>query len=161
MPAVTLLSNPKGEPIANTHSPTLSLLGSPWMTLGRSVASILRRAISVLLSAPITRARNSRLSVSFTVISSADSMTCALVRMYPSVLTINPDPSDLDSNSRGAVLGGMCLRKSSKNGSSSGMFGIPGKVLLVAVLCVWTVLILTTEEPCFSTKSVKSGRPLF
>ena len=29
MPAVTVFSKPNGEPIATTHSPTLSLVGSP------------------------------------------------------------------------------------------------------------------------------------
>ena len=56
MPAVTLLSKPNGDPIATTHSPTLNLLGSPWVTFGKFLASIFRRAISVLRSAPITSA---------------------------------------------------------------------------------------------------------
>jgi len=79
MPAVTELSKPKGEPIATTHSPTLSPAGSPKRTAGRLLASILIRATSVRLSAPITLARNSRLSVRRTVISSAWSTTWALV----------------------------------------------------------------------------------
>ncbi|MNC89824.1 hypothetical protein D3C83_58220 [compost metagenome] len=81
MPAVTLLSKPNGEPIATTHSPTLSLFASPKRTTGRFPASIRITARSVRLSAPITFALYSRLSVSRTVISSALSTTCALVRM--------------------------------------------------------------------------------
>ena len=79
MPAVTVLSKPNGEPIATTHSPTRSLLGSPNVTLGRPVASILSSATSVRRSLPMTLALNSRLSVSRTVISSAASTTCELV----------------------------------------------------------------------------------
>ena len=81
MPAVTVFSKPNGEPIATTHSPTLSLVGSPKRTAGRPVASILITAMSVRRSAPITLALNSRLSVKRTVISSAPSTTWALVRM--------------------------------------------------------------------------------
>jgi hypothetical protein len=80
MPAVTVLEKPKGEPIATTHSPTLRRFGSPMRTVGRPLASILMSARSVRLSAPMTRALNSRLSVRLTVISSAASTTWALVR---------------------------------------------------------------------------------
>ena len=79
MPAVTVFSKLKGEPIATTHSPTLSFAGSPKRTAGSPVASILMSAMSVRRSAPITLALYSRLSVSLTVISSAPSTTCALV----------------------------------------------------------------------------------
>ncbi len=61
MPAVTVFSKPNGEPIASTHSPTLSLVASPKRTSGRPAASTL--------------------TVSLTLISSAPSTTCALVRM--------------------------------------------------------------------------------
>ena len=67
MPAVIVFSRPNGLPIATTHSPTLSFSGSPIVTLGRSFASILSSATSVRLSAPMTLALNSRLSVSLTV----------------------------------------------------------------------------------------------
>ncbi|MNC92270.1 hypothetical protein D3C83_86650 [compost metagenome] len=76
MPAVTVFSKPNGEPIATTHSPTLSLPGSPNLTAGSApVGSILISAMSDRLSLPITLALNSRLSVSLTVISSAPSTT--------------------------------------------------------------------------------------
>ena len=81
MPAEMLFSNPNGEPIAATHSPTLALLASPICTTGRFLASILISATSLRGSAPITFALNSRLSVKRTLISSALSTTCALVRM--------------------------------------------------------------------------------
>ena len=79
MPAVTVLSSPKGEPMAITHSPTFSALTSPIFTAGRPVASIFTTATSVRLSAPMILALNSRLSVSVTMTSSAPSTTCALV----------------------------------------------------------------------------------
>ena len=81
IPAVTLFSKPNGEPIATTHSPTLSLFGSPNFTDCRPAASILITATSVRRSAPITFALNSRLSLNLTVISSAWSTTWAFVRM--------------------------------------------------------------------------------
>ena len=79
MPAVIVFSRPNGLPIATTHSPTLSLSGSPIVTFGRSFASIFSNATSVRLSVPMTLALNSRLSVSLTLTSSAPSTTCALV----------------------------------------------------------------------------------
>jgi hypothetical protein len=75
MPAVMVFSSPKGLPMAATHSPTLSLSGSPMVTLGSPVASILSNAISVRLSVPTTFALNSRLSVSLTSTSLASSTT--------------------------------------------------------------------------------------
>ena len=104
MPAVTLFSKPKGEPIARTHSPTRSLFGSPRRTTGKPVASIFIKAMSVRLSVPMTLALYSRLSVNRTVISSALSITCEFVRIYPSALTMKPDPSERLSDS----LGGGC-----------------------------------------------------
>ncbi|MCY1361381.1 hypothetical protein D9M69_480460 [compost metagenome] len=79
MPAVTVFSRPKGEPIAITHSPTRSLEMSPTFTAGRPVASIFTTATSVRLSAPMILALNSRLSGSVTSTSEASSTTCALV----------------------------------------------------------------------------------
>ena len=79
MPAVIVFSRPKGLPIANTHSPTLSFSGSPMATLGRLAASIFSSATSVRLSVPTTLALNSRRSASLTLTSSAPSTTCALV----------------------------------------------------------------------------------
>ena len=93
MPAVTVFSSPKGEPIAITHSPTRSRLTSPTLTAGSPDASIFTTATSVRLSAPTIRALNSRLSVKVTMTSSAPSTTCALVITNPSEVKINPDPT--------------------------------------------------------------------
>ena len=92
MPAVTVLSRPKGLPMAATHSPTLSWLESPIFSAGKSFASIFTTAISVCLSVPRTLPSNSRLSVRRTTILSAPSTTCAFVRMSPSVEIMKPDP---------------------------------------------------------------------
>ena len=63
-------------PTASTHSPTFSVSESPTGIVGRSSSdSILIKARSVLGSVPITRPLNSRLSFSFTLISSAPSIT--------------------------------------------------------------------------------------
>ncbi len=101
MPAVTVFSKPKGEPMASTHSPTFRRLASPRRTAGRPVASILISATSERRSLPITLAVNSRLSVSRTVTVSPASTTWALVRMNPSALMMKPEPSDRDSRSWG------------------------------------------------------------
>jgi len=76
IPAVTVEFRLKGFPTASTHSPTFSVSESPTGIVGRSSSdSILIRARSVLGSVPITRPLNSRLSFSFTLISSAPSIT--------------------------------------------------------------------------------------
>ena len=105
MPAVTVFSKPKGAPIATTHSPTSSEDGSPIVTTGRSVASIFSTATSLFSSAPSTRAANSRRSVSFTVTRSAPSTTWALVRITPSALTMNPEPSPRTAGSPSGIMG--------------------------------------------------------
>ena len=81
MPAVTVFSRPKGEPIAMTHSPARSFAGSPSRTTGSALPSIFSTATSLRLSRPTTFAVYSRLSVMRTVTSPAWSTTCALVRM--------------------------------------------------------------------------------
>ncbi len=92
MPAVTVFSKPKGEPIATTHSPTRLFAGSPSFTVGRFFASIFTTAMSVVWSSPATLPLNSRRSESFTRTSSAPSTTCALVRMVPFASTMKPEP---------------------------------------------------------------------
>ena len=79
MPAVTVFSRPKGDPMATTHSPTFRRSLSPMRTKGNPVASSLTTAMSVRRSVPTMRALNSRLSVKVTSTSSAPSTTCALV----------------------------------------------------------------------------------
>ena len=78
--------------MAATHSPTLMVSGFPILTFGKLVALTFNTATSVLKSIPITFALNSRLSLSFTITSSASLTTCAFVNIKPSVVTINPDP---------------------------------------------------------------------
>ena len=155
IPAVTVLSNPKGLPIAATHSPTFNLLESPIFKTGRSLASILIMAMSVFLSEPRTLPLNSRLSVKRTINSSAPSTTCALVMMIPSGETINPDPVPRCSGiSWGPPkLNGMPKRRkiSAPRGSKPGM-PIPSTVRALRI--IW---MLTTPGPFSSTSLTKSG----
>ena len=66
IPAVTVLSSPKGDPIAKTHSPTRTREESPTGNFGKLLASIFTKATSVRGSEPINLALNSRLSVRVT-----------------------------------------------------------------------------------------------
>ena len=66
MPDVTVESRPNGEPMASTHCPFLSFLGSPMTSGVMPLASTLIRATSVRSSVPMTLALNSRPSVSVT-----------------------------------------------------------------------------------------------
>ena len=75
MPAVTVFSNPNGEPIAITHSPTRTLLLPPKVIVGRFLLSIFTTATSVRRSDPMILALNSRLSLMVTKTSSAPSTT--------------------------------------------------------------------------------------
>ncbi|MNR29587.1 hypothetical protein D3C85_1469830 [compost metagenome] len=66
MPEVTVESRPNGEPMASTHCPFFSFLGSPITSGVMSLASILMSATSVRSSVPMTLALNSRPSVRVT-----------------------------------------------------------------------------------------------
>ncbi len=156
MPAVTLFSNPKGDPIATTHSPTRARSGLPIFTVGRFVASMRSTATSVCLSWPITLALNSRLSVSFTITSSASAMTCALVRTMPSGLTMKPEPRPCVGirSPRPGWPGMPKPRKKSKKGESGSMSYKSAAVLFM----VPETLILTTAGPCTAAIALKSGR---
>jgi hypothetical protein len=56
MPAVTLFSSPKGEPMAITHSPTFRRFTSPIFTKGRPVALDLHhRDVGALVEADDAR----------------------------------------------------------------------------------------------------------
>ena len=81
MPAVTLLSNPNGAPMAATHSPGFKSLALPIFTTGKSAASILSSATSDCWSEPISLAVYSRLSLSITLMLFMPPTTCVLVRM--------------------------------------------------------------------------------
>ena len=52
MPLVTVLDRPRGDPIATTDSPTLTLDESPTVTIGRFPRLILRTARSYAMSRP-------------------------------------------------------------------------------------------------------------
>ena len=175
MPAVTVLSRSKGEPMAITHSPTRSLPTSPKRTVGRPLASILSTATSVRLSAPTTLALNSRLSVRRTMTSSAPSTTWALVITRPSAATMNPEPTPrgappLPSPSpssgwgwprRGSCWRGIGMPKKRRKNSCISASGMPPPcgpwAVLVATLV--DVRMLTTAGPTCSTRSAKSGNP--
>ena len=167
MPAVTVLSKPKGEPMAMTHSPTLSLPTSPIRSSGRLLASIFSTATSVRRSRPTTLALNSRLSVSVTMTSSASSTTWALVITKPSAPITKPEPrprrcgASSSSSSSGAGAGaapggvrrcggtGMPKRRSSSRICSS--------TCGFAALTFSEVRMLTTAGPACSTRALKSG----
>ena len=166
MPAVTLFSRPKGEPMAMTHSPTFRRLVSPIFTAGKPLASIFTTATSVRASAPTMRALYSRLSGKVTNTSSAPSTTWALVMMKPSAVSTKPEPTPRccgcsSSPPRGVPrrpgLGvpGMGMPKRRKNSSICGSISPR-----LARLGRSVVRILTTLGPTRSTNSVKSGRPL-
>ena len=75
IPAVTEKSKLKGDPIATTQSPTLSLSLSPIMTFGSFFPSTFRTARSESGSTPIISALNSLLSERDTTTSVASSTT--------------------------------------------------------------------------------------
>ena len=82
MPAVTVASNPNGDPMATDQSPTSTPSELPICTGVKPVFSILSTAISVSLSVPMTRALYSTESPwSFTLILSILSTTWLLVMM--------------------------------------------------------------------------------
>jgi hypothetical protein len=150
--------------MAITHSPTFSLPTSPSLTAGRPVASILTTATSVRLSAPMTRALNSRLSVRVTISSSAPSTTCALVITKPSALRMKPEPTPRCWGSsspwpppRGAPRPpGSGMPKRRKNSSMLGSMPPPPGAAELRPLRS-RVRMLTTDGPTFSTSSEKSG----
>ncbi len=163
MPAVTVFSSPKGEPIAITHSPTRSRATSPMRTVGKRVASILTTATSVRRSAPTTRAVNSRSSLRVTTTSSAPSTTCALVKMKPSAVRMKPEPTPRGRSTSGPPSCGPCGPRGAMPGGS----GMPKRR---KNSCIWSsgeplrrtrsmVRMLTTAGPTWSTNTVKSGRP--
>ena len=136
MPVVTVCSRPKGLPIAITGSPTWSCAESPSGTTGSPRASTFRRARSVFGSRPRTFAGHSRPSESLTLISVAPSTTWLFVTMYPSGLTMKPEPRL--RTVRRAWLPKNCL-KNSLNGSS-----LPNGLSTLAPDSTRLVLMLTT-----------------
>ena len=92
MPAVTVLSSPRGLPIAMAVSPGRTLSESPSGATGSRVATTLTTATSVRGSEPITLPVKLRPSVRLTVTSLAPSTTWALVSNTPSERVMKPEP---------------------------------------------------------------------
>ncbi|EXI69984.1 MAG: hypothetical protein AW07_04202 [Candidatus Accumulibacter sp. SK-11] len=155
MPALALLSKPKGEPMARTHSPTRVLLAEPILTAGRSFASIFRTATSLAVSRPSTLALNSRLSLSLTMTSSAPSTTWALVRIVPSGLTMKPDPRPRAGASPRFCGAPKRRRKSGIDSSSSNCGDLGPRE---PALRVPDTLMLTTEGLLRATMLLMSGK---
>src|SRR5215469_6720163 len=156
MPAVTVLSSPKGLPMATTHSPTLSASESPSCATGRSaLASILSTARSVLGSRPRTFAGNSRPSLSATLISFAFSTTWLLVMTMPSLRMMNPEP-DPSWRPEGGCAGGN--RKPGKGLSwPKGHWKPPSGM---PVLTTDTTFTCTTAGDTLSTRDTNDGNDL-
>src|SRR5690606_7411968 len=95
IPAVTEDSKPKGESMASTQSPVFRSADLPMRTTGRSApASILSRARFERGPAPTRQASSAQRSDRRTHISSAPLTTWLLVRTYPSLEMMNPEPRD-------------------------------------------------------------------
>ena len=118
IPAVTVACNPKGLPIASTQSPTCTPSEFPSLAMGSSLfASILITARSVSSSTPTTLAVYLVVSpFSCTWIFVACSTTWLLVKMYPRLSTITPEP-----RLRSACGGVFC--RPSKNRSKKSCIG--------------------------------------
>ena len=145
IPVVTVLSSPKGLPMAIAHSPTCRASESPKLTIGRFSPLILTTAISVKGSAPTTCPSKVRPSLRVTVTWFAPSTTWALVRISPLVFMINPEPIPLWVCFSG--IEGICPPKNCRNIGSSKPWG-------AWVVTVREALILTTAGPTRSTTSV-------
>src|SRR6056297_50804 len=151
MPEVTVCPRPNGLPIATTKSPTSAREESAISSWVRRSAGILSNAMSVAGSAPITSASKLRSSCSVTVISSAPSITCALVITRPSrASTITPEPA-LRVWRRCCGWSGIS-KKRRKNGSSRNGFGPPPTSTLPRVA------MLTTAGAVFFTIGASEGR---
>ena len=148
IPAVTVEFRLNGLPTANTHSPTFNASESPTGIVGKSSPSIFTNARSVLGSVPITRPLNSRLSFSFTLISSAPSITWLFVTIYPSFEMITPEPKP----TRGWDCTWRCCPRPSPKKKSK----MSGACWTVLVLASWVDLICTTAWSEFSAAWVRS-----
>src|SRR5512143_1499121 len=153
MPAVTVLSKPYGDPIATTQLPTFTFDESPSVTVGRSVAAILITATSERLSVPTTLALNSRPSVSLTVTVLALSTTCWLVRISPSGLTMNPEPTPIT----GVFGTGVWKWRKNCHSGSSGDIPRGGCGVCSLSVGISVTRTLTTAGPYLSTSALKSG----
>ena len=142
IPAVTVCSRPKGEPMATTQEPTGAFLEDPNFNGLSPFASIFINARSVTGSTPIIRASYSWSSWRITLTWSASLITWLLVTMYPALSMIKPEPRLLSVRFLGILLKGL------KNSSMPGWLpkGDPKKCRKTRPppLIVFTVCILTT-----------------
>ena len=158
-PAVTVFSNPKGEPMASTQSPARSAWLLPIGTVGRLCASIFSTAMSVFGSMPSTLALNSRRSVSLTVTVLAPLTTCALVMIKPSALMMKPDPRPRTGTVSVPPLGpcwsmpGGMPKRRMKSRRPGSMAAPP----LSLTFSVPLTLMLTTAGPSRAAMVAKSG----
>src|SRR6185369_6255967 len=94
MPMVTVWPTLNGSPIASTTSPTFAVSDEP-KVIGMSPCAATRTtARSVSGSEPTILPMTVRPSLRVTWMSDTPSTTWSLVRMYPSRLTITPEPSE-------------------------------------------------------------------
>ena len=142
MPAVTVLSKPKGLPIAITHSPGCKRSELPMETVGRLLDGIWITATSVTGSWPKTLPSKVRPSLSVTLTRSALLTTWALVKIWPFAFKINPEPVPRTTRSLGCASGG-----TPKNRRAIGSSNASGKRLAT----VLEALIRTTAGPSFCT----------
>ena len=92
IPRVTVLSRPRGLPIAIAHSPGRTLLELPRGATGRLAAATFTTATSVIGSEPSTLPLKLRPSGRVTPTSLVPSTTWALVRITPSERVMKPEP---------------------------------------------------------------------
>src|SRR5438094_760504 len=101
-PAVTVLWNPSGLPIAMTSCPTRSAPESPSSARAREGGSTRITATSVSGSSPTSSARSRRPSAKAASIRVASCTTWLFVRMKPSGVNTNPEPWPGSSRAGGA-----------------------------------------------------------
>src|SRR5688572_6453955 len=147
MPMVTVWPTLKGSPMARTRSPTRAWSDCPKVMAVRPGELTRTTARSVSGSDPTIFPGTVRPSWSVTWMSVTPSTTWSLVRMYPSRLTITPEPSE------SCVSGGRLKRSPKKRwnaGSSSS--GLRRRTWRVAEM-------FTTEGIALRAASLNESRP--
>src|SRR5712692_3705858 len=131
--------------MANTYSPTWSLSESAQGMVGRSLASTLMTAMSVLGSVPTTLAVKLRLSEKRTRISSALDTTWLFVMMYPPASAITPEPRLRSRRSFGASnrRNSSSPKNRRKKGSSNGAPACPSGSRLILLVEMFTTVGVT------------------
>ena len=148
IPMVTVCRRPNGFPRASTTSPARALSLSANVIAGRFFSSIFNNATSVPGSAPTFFALYLRSSApSPTMISSALATTWLAVRIYPSALTMTPEPRP--SSVCLPCLCGSWPPKNSRNASSESGNG------RLVFDTFWVVNTVTTVGAIFSMMGAK------